>query len=431
MDWALLKKFKNQMHLIRNAVGDMAHSNISFGLNIDREKGGNCSLKLPPEREISRFAAVLRPLADSISPLYFKKIASALLENDFVSLSASDKEELLKHVKLVEDGPMRFKINNDALTASGLYSLYARGEYFSESTDEAAKIFEYKKAPIANQFILFNFYSYCCDVYRISRYLYDLIKQAENKLSKSEIIKAGDKENYECIYCRSRINDFNCEEHVYPESLGNTDIILPPGCVCDPCNNGVLSELDNYLVNHDVISMLRVLYVPYNPKTGKFPVARYQNMTIEKTHPRKINLNVHGNAAKSIKVKTEGDLSHITLNTVGRSKFKPRLLGRSLYKIALGIVCWQHGPDVALDKKYNTAREFILDKRSFPNNLLVGSEFKPCEYIEGEHYILKSGTVFGISIFGLPFLFNLEPAPLIEMNSEFDKLNAKLFSLSC
>jgi hypothetical protein len=354
MYWPLLKKFKNQLHLIKDAIGDMADSNISFGLNIDRDKGANCSLKLPPEREISRFAAVVRPLADSISPLYFSKIAFVLLENNLVNLSATDKEELLKDIKFVEDGTTRFKINNDVFTASGLYSLYARGEYFSECVNEAAKILQCKKVPIINEHILFNFYSYCYDVYRISWHLYHVIKEAEKNLSAAPIIELVDKGNYECLYCKSRVNEFSCPEHVYPEALGNTEIILPPGFVCDSCNKGVLSNLDNELVNNDVISMLRVFYVPYNPKTGKYPVARFQNITIEKIHPRKYNFNVYGNEEKTIIVKTKGDQPHITINAIGRSRFQPRLLGRSLYKIALGIVCWQHGPEVALEKKYDT-----------------------------------------------------------------------------
>jgi len=33
-------------------------------------------------------------------------------------------------------------------------------------------------------------------------------------------------------------------EHIVSEALGNVTLILPPGVVCDRCNHGTLSRLD-------------------------------------------------------------------------------------------------------------------------------------------------------------------------------------------
>jgi hypothetical protein len=41
-----------------------------------------------------------------------------------------------------------------------------------------------------------------------------------------------------------REGPFKSREHPFPESLGSTEIVLPRGVVCDPCNNGPLSRLD-------------------------------------------------------------------------------------------------------------------------------------------------------------------------------------------
>ena len=143
-------------------------------------------------------------------------------------------------------------------------------------------------------------------------------------------------------------------------------------------------ELDDYFVNHDMIACLRVLYVPYNPKTGKFSQAKYQNVRVERTHPRKVSLIMQSGSKKEFDVKDiDNGLSSIKFTAHGRVPFDPKHLGRALYKIALGIVCWKNGLEVALDKKYDLARNYILGKSSFPNNLFISTECEPCEYIVG------------------------------------------------
>jgi len=94
MDWNILKKFKNQIHLVRSAVKDTSQTNIHFNITYDKDKGITHSLDLPPENEIVRFATVLRPLADPSSPLYFKGIASMLIENNIPEISIPDKQIL-------------------------------------------------------------------------------------------------------------------------------------------------------------------------------------------------------------------------------------------------------------------------------------------------------------------------------------------------
>lgn len=40
-----------------------------------------------------------------------------------------------------------------------------------------------------------------------------------------------------CIFCKADSSKSKSREHIIPESLGNTKHILPPGIVCDKCNN--------------------------------------------------------------------------------------------------------------------------------------------------------------------------------------------------
>lgn len=431
MNRDILKKFKNQFHLVKKAVEDMSQRNIGLKLNYEKDKGITTFLNLPPEKEIARFATVFKPMTDPASPLYFKKISSTIIENNLVDMSNTEKEDLQKRIQRIETGSFRFVFNEKPFSATDLYLLYSNGEYFSEDEAAAKRLKTLKTTPVIPPFLLFQFYSYLYDAYSICQYLYYLIRCDEKAIGTGKISSSINHGSNQCIYCLTKDGKFKTEEHVYPESLGNTEIILPPGYVCDECNNGVLSELDDYFVNHDMIAFLRTWYVPYNPKTGKFSQAKYQNLRVERTHPRKVNLIIQSGSKKEFDVKDiDNGLSSIKFTARGRVPFDPKHLGRALYKIALGIICWKNGLEVALDKKYDLARNYVLEKSSFPNNLFISTKCEPCEYIAGEHIIESTGTFFMMNIFGVVFLFNLEPEPLMTTNKEIERLNFACYSLS-
>jgi len=409
---------------VRSALEAMSSKDIAFNINFEKDKGIRTDLQLPPKQEISRFAAVIRPMADPEGHSNYKDIAALLFENGFIN--SENKDQFDKKVRSIESGPVRLKINEKNLSALDLYVMYSKGEFFSQIEDEANKIKEFQQNPFLAKQIVFTFYSFCFDTYKLCESLYDVIRDAE----KSRSINESNKPEFQhCIYCLTKAGSFEFEEHVYPESLGNTEIILPPGHVCDNCNNGVLSKLDQHLVEHDIISFLRTWVLPYNPKTGKFPKARYQNVSVEKISPRELLITRH-NPKMGLDMEENGEQSKGKLTMQGRMRFDPLLLGRALYKIALGIVCTKNGMPMALDKRYDAARHFVLGKQSFPNNLFMKRECIPCGHIEGEHHILDPGTFFKISIFGIAFGFNLEPEPFLEMIDELDEMGIQCFSLS-
>ncbi len=47
-----------------------------------------------------------------------------------------------------------------------------------------------------------------------------------------------------CIFCKEDSSDSRSVEHIVPESLGNIDHVLPPGVVCDKCNNYIAREVE-------------------------------------------------------------------------------------------------------------------------------------------------------------------------------------------
>jgi HNH endonuclease len=73
-----------------------------------------------------------------------------------------------------------------------------------------------------------------------------------------------------CIFCQLVSDDSRSEEHIIPESLGNTDHILPRGWVCDRCNNYMSRKLEKpFLDSLHLIEARFTLAVPN--KKGRIP----------------------------------------------------------------------------------------------------------------------------------------------------------------
>jgi hypothetical protein len=52
-----------------------------------------------------------------------------------------------------------------------------------------------------------------------------------------------------CIFCKQSSTSSRSEEHICPESLGNKEHVLPPGWVCDQCNNYLARKVEAPFLN--------------------------------------------------------------------------------------------------------------------------------------------------------------------------------------
>jgi len=52
-----------------------------------------------------------------------------------------------------------------------------------------------------------------------------------------------------CILCKKDSSGSRSTEHIIPESLGNSEHVLPPGVICDVCNNYLSREVEKPLLN--------------------------------------------------------------------------------------------------------------------------------------------------------------------------------------
>ncbi|MBY3125544.1 HNH endonuclease [Rhizobium laguerreae] len=73
-----------------------------------------------------------------------------------------------------------------------------------------------------------------------------------------------------CIFCRGDATQSRSIEHIVPESLGNFEHTLPPGIVCDRCNNYFARKIEGPLLETEYFRHLRSMMAVPN-KRGRIP----------------------------------------------------------------------------------------------------------------------------------------------------------------
>lgn len=69
-----------------------------------------------------------------------------------------------------------------------------------------------------------------------------------------------------CIFCKKDSSSSKSVEHIVPESLGNKHHILPPGFVCDACNNYFARKVEAPFLESEEIRSLRFMQAVPNKK---------------------------------------------------------------------------------------------------------------------------------------------------------------------
>ena len=83
-------------------------------------------------------------------------------------------------------------------------------------------------------------------------------------------VVGGTLDTVRCIYCLDASGTSRSVEHVIPESLGNTKLVLSPGVVCDRCNNYLSRKVEGPFLNSFPIRKLRFDQAVPN-KRGRVP----------------------------------------------------------------------------------------------------------------------------------------------------------------
>jgi hypothetical protein len=76
-----------------------------------------------------------------------------------------------------------------------------------------------------------------------------------------------------CIFCRATSDNSKSVEHILPESLGNVEHTLPPGIVCDKCNNYFARKIEKPLLESQYFLYARFENI-IPSKKGRVPVVQ-------------------------------------------------------------------------------------------------------------------------------------------------------------
>lgn len=412
---------------MRQAIKKMPKgASLTYDFRFEAGQQPHSSFDGPEEAAKVRVAVLMRPLLDPESFIECRRVWELVKEHrDIDQVLVRKIEGAFERVEAggrIADGRIAFNINQKPTTQREIYEIFASGEFFHDFTEAQQMLKALRFGPMT-EMLWFFFYNYAYEMYVVASAVLAAI-YAGGGMAEGPAIDPR------CVFCLTTNGTFTSEEHVIPEAFGNDEAVLPKGWVCDSCNN-VCSKLDQFFTDFEAIAFQRVLNVPFT-KGGKLPRAEFANVTIQKRMPRVIRL-IEKTDTPSLQVleRLEDGTVKFNINVSSRNPLDVQMLGRALFKIALGMVAYQSGRDRACDARYDLARAFIAGTADFDNFLAIGTMPELMhEGIEFNWLEEEEGTPFGTSFYGVVFLSNLEPTPKVSLTTD-DEVSARftLFSL--
>lgn len=396
----LLRSFRRfSRGLLESAKLLTDSEDLQFSLSSSSSHGIRASFD--ESDSLIRYAAMLRPFMKAGTDVELRSFWQRLSgESGLVSESARDS--IAKAFEQADRLPCEFVVNGKTLTARDVYFAYAEGEFFDESA-EAKKLLEEMSVGPTRKLVQFLFHSACRSYSQLVFAIRDVVLAVEQANSHSA---QTDHEGRPCIYCLASDGGFKSEEHVIPEAFGVDELVLH-GVVCDRCNNQ-LSNLDQFLAEFEPLSLLRVWNVPLT-KSGKFPRSDFGDYSLQKVRPREMLVTSRARTGSPAWEELPDGRVRLSLTTKTRRPVDARRLGRALFKIGLGLVAHDKGPQYACEARFNAARDFIFGRAAMPNHLIVPRKATPNAQVAAIWQTVGDATVVVLNFFGVAFNFNLEP----------------------
>ncbi|MFI5181101.1 MAG: HNH endonuclease [Thermoanaerobaculia bacterium] len=381
---------------IHKALGE---GSIGFSLKFAAGKTQSAGVTLPNEKVIHRFVVAMRPLLSRESAISLWTIWKTLRGHPRLRLQAGEISEIEEAFRDLERGPIGYRFNETDATQRDIYERIGRGAYFDEQTPDAQAMKALAGSP-ALPMLWFSFFSFSESAYPLAGRLFE-------KASAIEEIAPRDLDGpWSCIFCRGDDGGFRSEEHIFPESLAGDSDVLPKGYVCDRCNAGPLSEIDEALVNFGPVALYRTLFLPLTKK-GKFPRGEAGPLVFEKKEPRRIVVSRKDgrNPFEDIRSTPDGQ-TRFTLKGGERPGW--RQIARALAKIALEYVAFDEGHERACSPEFDAVRRFILDGSDFRSYLGFRTiEVKPEATVRIQSFPGAADHLVEVVVFGIPFFITL------------------------
>lgn len=186
-----------------------------------------------------------------------------------------------------------------------------------------------------------------------------------------------------CLFCLGSEGAFASREHIFPETVGNTDLaMLPPGIICDRCNNGPLARLDAVLCDYLPIAVRRAtLGIPN--KKGAAATVRFAEGRVEPLPAESVaSGDSHGvrlvdqSPRRPIAHGFEQHDDHVAFKVSGgggrrlTEKYLAEL-SRAVLKIGFECAFLDHG-DELFAERFDYVRNVVLGRRDHHGEVALG-----------------------------------------------------------
>ena len=161
-----------------------------------------------------------------------------------------------------------------------------------------------------------------------------------------------------CIFCRQETTGGRRVEHIIPESVGGGDwCVLPPGVVCDFCNQYFGSKIEGVAAADFPLNMIRLMNGVITKKRKWATLPHYKGLLEARPIPGTIGLEC---ASDEIEQRImNGQITQLRVLAQTRH---PALLCRMLLKIGIETIAYDNIFD-ALSERYDAARQFARAPR--------------------------------------------------------------------
>jgi len=230
-----------------------------------------------------------------------------------------------------------------------------------------------------------------------------------------------------CIFCRGDSAASKSREHIIPESLGNSSLVLPKGVVCDKCNNYFSREVEKPFLESDAIRAMR-FHQGLKSKKGRVPslagVITLEIPAIVTRFPRRDFTSV-AIPTGSFDFVTQLKNSHLILPMGGRapngqvvSRFMAKVALEAMAKRVVGhdggreYLCDEHQLDDLRDHaRYGRISSWPVHiRRIYAANAKISLPGRQPEQVVHESDFLATSWgewFFVLAIFGLELTINL------------------------
>lgn len=208
-----------------------------------------------------------------------------------------------------------------------------------------------------------------------------------------------------CLFCRRSDGGFTSAEHVFSRGLGNLDeYVLPPGVVCDRCNNGPLARVDREITDFEPIKLLRAERgLP--TRGGTAVVSSWRGVELAFTAPRE--LSVFGKGPSPLSEVRTGVRSGTLTTTSPFKEKRVRNMARAIWKMALELMYLDHGSWHVFNPTYDPIRRHILGLGGTQGWLICPKTADIKEEIQLQYWPLvvdgRPALPVRLSVFGIEF----------------------------